>query len=586
MRKTFEEAEAKRKQAVEEARRAEAAKAAVAADDDDDEPQEDLIDEEDVDDITPRAKEVDAIDADDEDEDDEEEERQSVHRLGITEKTIYLDPAHKKPPPRTIVPAMSQKDAFQGHKLAKDTLPPLTKERSETMSDVDEEIDEAVEEVASEHSDEEEEDIEEEVQDDVDDEPPKPAQPARRPSRGKPEPQGDRVGRTATKAQAGKTLIPEPKRRPPPKEAPKAKRPDVAAAVEPPGSSDDSVIDEYIDTDGVVRSAPATSGIATTITDETSPGKRGRTKKPASEGGQIEEELTAVVDDDFPPSMYENGATVQKLQAELRKRNQRIAELREKNAALQQAAVNTSPTQATPELVQLREAMQELNKRNKEDERLLKQKESEIENLRRDYERIQKIFQSRQFQVQNKHQSTEWKTELIKRNQDVQAKQTMITSLEQKLTLLRSSNEKETKRYQNKIKQLEDMMKALHIELYSIKKFARGKVSMTPGSELAPVLPNGFAPPHDTRTPPVDPRGQVAPTTIGALKARPTGAFVPAVLPQRENPALTAPDVVRKTSSLTSLPTIAGALPAVAARPLPQPLNGFGYGGQRMVKQF
>lgn len=68
----------------------------------------------------------------------------------------------------------------------------------------------------------------------------------------------------------------------------------------------------------------------------------------------------------------------------------------------------------------------ELRKKEKEQEFALKQKEEELESLRRNYDRVLRILQNRKYENHKRLQSNSWKNELVKRNQELQEKQNII----------------------------------------------------------------------------------------------------------------------------------------------------------------
>jgi hypothetical protein len=108
-----------------------------------------------------------------------------------------------------------------------------------------------------------------------------------------------------------------------------------------------------------------------------------------------------------------------------------------------------------------------------EDDKLLRQKEEELENLKANYNRVMKVLQSKKVESQAKNQNSNWKAELVKRNQDVALKQQLISSLEEKLEALSNEKERENRDYQLTVRKLENQLVSLKNELITLHSFIK-----------------------------------------------------------------------------------------------------------------
>jgi hypothetical protein len=171
---------------------------------------------------------------------------------------------------------------------------------------------------------------------------------------------------------------------------------------------------------------------------------------------------------DLPPQVSE---AMRKMQTEIKKKNLRISELKERNKQL--AAQSQAKGEVTPETVKLKDQYTDMKKKRLEDEKLLKQREEELEDIKRNYERVTKILQSKKVEVQGKNQSNSWKQELVKRNQDVQAKQQQVEELEKRMNLFKSEKEREGNLYKSKLSRVESEMNSLRQELLQLHHFIR-----------------------------------------------------------------------------------------------------------------
>lgn len=171
---------------------------------------------------------------------------------------------------------------------------------------------------------------------------------------------------------------------------------------------------------------------------------------------------------ELPPQVAD---AMKKMQTELKKKNMRIMELKEKNKQLVLQGVVKPDT--TPEATKLKDQNAEMKRRIAEDEKLLRQRAEELEDLKKNYERVTKILQSKKVEVQGKNQSNSWKQELVKRNQDVQAKQLQVEELEKKINLAKTEKEREGNAYKTKLVRVESEMNVLRQELQQLHQFIK-----------------------------------------------------------------------------------------------------------------
>jgi hypothetical protein len=81
-----------------------------------------------------------------------------------------------------------------------------------------------------------------------------------------------------------------------------------------------------------------------------------------------------------------------------------------------------------------------------------------------------KILQNKKYEQENKQQHSSWKSELVRRNQDLQEKQQIIQNLERKITLIQTQTQKETHQHNQKIQHLESQVGFLRQELVTYQK--------------------------------------------------------------------------------------------------------------------
>jgi hypothetical protein len=118
---------------------------------------------------------------------------------------------------------------------------------------------------------------------------------------------------------------------------------------------------------------------------------------------------------------------VRTLQKDLQKKNARISELKEKNKVLQDSLQQASnQPNSTVEMTVMKEKFNQIKKKSSKDERVLQQKQEELDTLKWNYEKLMKILQSKKAVIQSKQQSSSWRNELVKRNQEVAEKHQLI----------------------------------------------------------------------------------------------------------------------------------------------------------------